>query len=60
MTCYLYRLTLEFAIQAESQKDADEIAEDLQDGEDVRIYDDGIEMWSSMMQYRGIDTEASK
>lgn len=60
MTDYLYRLTLEISIQAESKKDADEIAKDLMDAEDVRIYDEGIEMWSSMIQYMGIDTEASE
>lgn len=57
MTGYLYRLTLDIAIQAESRRDADEIAKTLIDTEDARIYDDGIEMWSSGIQYMGIDTE---
>lgn len=57
MTGYLYRLTLDIAVQAESKRDADEIAKTLMDTEDARIYDDGIEMWSSGVQYMGIDTE---
>ena len=57
MTGYLYRITLDIAIQAESKRNADEISKTLIDAEDTRIYDEGIEMWSSGVQYMGIDTE---
>ena len=51
MTGYLYRLILDVTIKADSQKDADEIAKNL----DVNDMD--VEVWSSEYRYMGIDEE---
>lgn len=51
MTGYLYRLILDVTIKADSQKDADEIARNL------NINDMDVEMWSSEYRYMGIDEE---
>lgn len=51
MTRYLYRLILDVTIQADSQKDADEIARDL------GVNDMDVEVWSSECRYMGIDDE---
>jgi len=51
MTGYLYRLILDVTIKADSQKDADEIARNLD------MNDMDVEMWSSEYRYMGIDEE---
>lgn len=51
MTKYLYRLILDVTIEADSQKDADEIASNL----DVNDMD--VDTWSSEYIYKGIDDE---
>jgi len=51
MTGYLYRLILDVTIKADSQKDADEIARNL------NVNDMDAEIWSSEYRYMGIDEE---
>lgn len=51
MTDYLYRLVLDIAIKADSKKDADEIAENIE------LYNMDVDVWSSEVTYKGIDTE---
>ena len=51
MTGYLYRLILDVTIKADSQKDADEIARNL------NMNDMDVEIWSSEYRYMGIDEE---
>jgi hypothetical protein len=51
MTKYLYRLILDVTIKADSQEDADEIANNL----DVNDMD--VDTWSSEYRYMGIDDE---
>ena len=51
MTRYLYRLILDVSIKADSQEDADEIANNL----DVNDMD--VDTWSSESKYMGIDEE---
>lgn len=51
MTDYLYRLILDVTIKADSQKDADEIARDL------NVDDMDVEVWSSEYRYMGIEEE---
>ena len=51
MTGYLYRLILDVTIKADSQKEADEIASNL----DVNDMD--VDTWSSEYRYMGIDDE---
>lgn len=52
MTGYLYRLILDVTIKSDSQKDADEIARNL------NLDDMDVEIWSSEYRYMGIDEEA--
>ena len=51
MTGYLYRLIMDVSIKADSQKNADEIARNL----DVNDMD--VDIWSSEYRYMGIDEE---
>ena len=51
VTGYLYRLILDVTIKADSQKDAEEIARNL----DVNDID--VETWSSEYRYMGLDEE---
>ena len=51
MTKYLYRLILDVTIKADSQDEADEIANNL----DVNDMD--VDTWSSEYRYMGIDDE---
>ena len=51
MTGYLYRLILDVTIKADSRKDADEIARNL----DVNDMD--VEIWSNEYRYVRIDEE---
>lgn len=48
MTAYLYHLEYDVVIQAPTKEDADEIANNVSPGMDADV-------WSSMVQYRGID-----
>lgn len=54
MTAYLYRIILDVTIKAESQEDAEEIAQAL----DVNDMD--VETWSSEARYMGIDEEGEE
>lgn len=54
MTRYLYRLILDVMINADSQKDADETARNL------NVNDMDVEVWSSEYRYRGIDEEGDQ
>lgn len=48
MTAYLYHLEYDVVIQAPTKEDADEIATSISFGMDADV-------WSSTIQYRGID-----
>lgn len=48
MTAYLYHLEYDVVIQAPTKEDADEIATNIS-------LDMDADVWSSMVQYRGID-----
>ena len=54
MTAYLFRIILDTVIKADSQEEAQEIADGLLLG-----WDD-VEVWSSEAQYKGIDEEADE
>lgn len=49
MTAYLYRIILDVTIKAESQEDAEEIANNF------GWNDMDVEVWSGETQYKGID-----
>ena len=57
-TGHLYRITLDIVVGAESKETADDIATSFAMTESSRIHDEDIEVWSSEVEYRGIDTEA--
>ena len=52
MTDYLYRLILDVTVKADSKEDADEI------GENIELYNMDVDVWSSEIQYKGIDKES--
>ena len=54
MTAYLYRIILDVTIKAESQEEAEEIAQALD------VNDMYVETWSSEARYMGIDEEADQ
>jgi len=54
MTTYLYRIILDVSIKAESQEEAQEIADRF------GWTDMEVETWSSETQYKGIDEEADQ
>ena len=54
MTTYLYRIILDVTIKAESQEDAEEIAQALD------VSDVDVETWSSEARYMGIDEEGEE
>ena len=54
MTTYLYRIILDVSIKAESQEEAQEIADNF------GWNDMGVDTWSSETQYKGIDEEADQ
>ena len=54
MTAYLFRIILDTAIKADSQEEAQEIADNL------GLNDMDVEVWSSEVQYKGIDEEGSE
>lgn len=49
MTAYLYRIILDVTIKAESQEEAEEIANNF------GWNDTDVEVWSGETQYKGID-----
>ena len=54
MTAYLFRIILDTVIKADSQEEAQEIADRF------GWNDMDIEVWSSETQYKGIDEEAGE
>lgn len=56
MTAYLFRIILDTTIKADSQEEAQEIADSLLLG----WLDMDVEVWSGETQYKGIDEEAEE
>lgn len=56
MTAYLYRIILDVTIKAESQEDAEEMANNCCLG----WLDMDVDVWSAETQYKGIDEEANQ
>ena len=54
MTAYLFRIILDTVIKADSQEEAQEIADGL------GLNDMDVEVWSSETQYKGIDEEGDE
>lgn len=54
MTAYLFRIILDTVIKADSQEEAQEIADGLV------LNDMDVEVWSSETQYKGIDEEGDE
>lgn len=57
---HLYRITLDIVVGAKSKEEADDIARAFAETESARIHDGDIEVWSSGVEYRGIDTEGEE